>query len=95
VFRDYDQASEGITGTVAPVKIENVVTPVKRKFEEMLTPAPAFPLTPPATVKSETVSFDVKIETKTTIKVKEHFVRRSKRRKRGNATDDPFGEILK
>jgi hypothetical protein len=93
VFRDYDQVSEGITGTVAPVKIEDVVTPVKRKVEEMLTPAPAFPLTPPDIVKSETISLDVKIETETTIKGNENFVRRSKRRKGGNATDDPFGEI--
>jgi hypothetical protein len=59
----------------------------------MLTPAPAFPLTPPDTVKSETISLDVKIESETAIKGKEHFVRRSKRRKGGNATDDPFREI--
>ena len=71
------------------------MTPVKRKFEEVLaTPKVEFPLTPPATVKSETVSLDLQIESdETTTKFHEHYVRRSRRRKVVRPVEDPFGEI--
>jgi hypothetical protein len=73
---------------------ENVLTPVKRKVEVLKTPKMEFPLTPPATVKSETASLDLRIETDgITSKVEEHFVRRSKRRKVTGTVEDPFGEI--
>jgi hypothetical protein len=90
VFRDYDAAAE--TGSVSSQ--ENIVTPVKRKVEVLTTPKVDFPLTPPATVKSETVSLDLQIETDgITTRVQEHFVRRSKRRKVTGTIEDPFGEI--
>jgi len=85
VFRDYD-----VNETVE-VKTE-VVTPVKkRKMEELTTPKVEFPLTPPATLKSESVSIDLQIEeSEERTKVIERFVRRSKRRRVGIATDNPF-----
>lgn len=70
------------------------MTPVKRKVEMMSTPKVEFPLTPPATVKSETVSLDIHIESDgITTEAHEHFVRRSKRRKITGPVEDPFGEI--
>jgi hypothetical protein len=75
---------------VQSTKIE-VVTPVKRKVIEIATPKMEFPLTPPATVKSE-VTFDFKIEeNENGVKVTEHFVRRSKRRRIGPG--DPFEDV--
>jgi len=73
------------------------VTPVKRKVEMISTPKVEYPFTPPATVKNETVSLDLQMESDgITTEVKEHFVRRSKRRKiTGSVEDpeDPFGDI--
>ena len=73
----------------------NVMTPVKRKVEEDLaTPKVEFPLTPPETVKSETVSLNIPIGSdEITTKVTEHFVGRSKRRRVTRSNDDPFGEL--
>jgi hypothetical protein len=91
VFRDYDGAEEESEGKMTLDKIE-AVTPVKRKFEETTSSTVVFPLTPPATVKSEATSFDLRIEKdEMTTRVTEHFVRRSKRQKPGSSTDDPFG----
>jgi hypothetical protein len=91
VFRDYDGAEEGSERMTTPGKIE-ADTPVKRKFEETITSTVVFPLTPPATVKSEATSFDLRVEKdEMTTRVTEHFVRRSKRQKPGSSTDDPFG----
>jgi hypothetical protein len=71
-------------------KMVEVVTPVKRKMEDISSTFD-FPLTPPSTVKSEKISHDLKIESdEITTKVTEHFVRRSKRRKTTDTKDDPF-----
>jgi len=85
VFRDYDVLD--ITKSV-DTKVEETIleinTPVKRKTEE-------YPLTPPATIKSEKSSYEIKIESdEITTKVTEHFVRRSKRRRTIDPKDNPF-----
>lgn len=88
VFRDYD-ATDAVSSTETKIeeKIVEVVTPMKRKMEDMLSTLD-FPLTPPATVKSEKISYDLKIESdELTTK---DFVRRSKRRKTIGTQDDPF-----
>ena len=90
VFRDYDAAVDN----VAVASQETVVTPVKRKVEDFGTTKVDFPLTPPATVKSETLSINIQIEEdEITTKVHEHFVRRSKRRKTTSTIEDPFGDV--
>ena len=70
------------------------MTPVKRKFEEVLaTPKVEFPLTPPSTVKSEAVSLDSQVESDgITTKIHDHYVRRSRRRKVTGSVEDPFGD---
>lgn len=52
-----------------------------------------FPLTPPASVKSETISLDLQIERcGITTKLQEHFGGRSMRQKVNRVTGDPFEE---
>lgn len=81
MFRDYANASQ--VEEAVPVKLE-VVTPVKKRVLDIVTPKTEFPLTPLATVKSEIVTFDLKLENEDGTKVTEHFVRRSKRRRTGH-----------
>ena len=91
VFRDYD-ATDSVSSTETKIetKIVEVVTPMKRKMEDMSSTLD-FPLTPPATVKSEKISNDLKIESdELTTKVSAQFVRKSKRRKTIGTKDDPF-----
>lgn len=91
MFSDYE-ATDSVASTETKIeeKIVEVVTPVKRKMEYMPSTLD-FPLTPPATVKSEKISYDLKMESdETTTKVTEHFVRRSKRRRTIETKDDPF-----
>jgi hypothetical protein len=90
VFKDYD-ATDSVASMETKIeeKMVEVVTPMKRKMEDISTFD--FPLTPPATVKSEKISHDLKIESdEITTKVTAHFVRRSKRRKTTDTKDDPF-----
>ena len=91
VFRDYDATeSEKSVETKVEEKVLEIVTPVKRKIEETASTM-EFPLTPPATIKSEKVEYDLKIESdEITTKVTEHFVRRSKRRRIIESKDNPF-----
>jgi hypothetical protein len=91
VFRDYDVLD--ITKSV-DTKVEETIleinTPVKRKTEEFAATM-EYPLTPPATIKSEKSSYEIKIESdEITTKVTEHFVRRSKRRRTIDPKDNPF-----
>ena len=84
MFRDYDVSADSVTLSTG---VKEIVTPVKRKVNEVVTPTVDFPLTPPATVKSETISIEM------TSEVNEHFVRRSKRRRITTTTDDPFEDV--
>lgn len=87
MFRDYDVTANSATITA---KIE-ALTPVKRKSD--IETGVQFPLTPPPTVESDTVSLDIKIEgEEITTEINKHFVRRSKRRKIAKTIDDPFGD---
>jgi N-glycosylase/DNA lyase len=90
VFRDYDGPdSVDSVETKTEEKVTEMVTPMKRKMEDIASTMD-FPLTPPATIKSEKISFDLEIESdQITTKVTEHFVRRSKRR-RIDSKDNPF-----
>ena len=69
-------------------KVEEALTPVKRKADNFGTPW-TFPLTPPPTIKSETVSLDIKVEI---TEINEKFRRQSKRRKVGGNIKHSFGE---
>jgi hypothetical protein len=91
VFKDYNATDsyESIE-TKVEERIMEVVTPMKRKTEETTT-AMDFPLTPPATIKSEKISYEIKIESdEITTNLTEHFVRRSKRRRTVDPKDNPF-----
>jgi hypothetical protein len=81
VFRDYAKTSQ--VEEAVSVKLE-VLTPVKKRVLDIVTPKIEFPLTPLTTVKSESVTFDLKFENEDGTKVTEHFVRRSKRRRIGH-----------
>ena len=95
VFRDYDatMSEKSVDITSVDEKVLEIVTPVKRKTvatEESVSTM-EFPLTPPATIKSEKIEYDLKIGShEITTKVTEHFVRRSKRRRTGASKDNPF-----
>jgi hypothetical protein len=92
VFKDYNGTdSYDSIETKVDEKIMEVaiVTPMKRKTDEATAPMD-FPLTPPATIKSEMISYDLKIESDgITTNVTEHFVR-SKRRRTVDPKDNPF-----
>lgn len=74
-FRDYNDNSDAI----AKSEVEEALTPKKRKLDDLGT-AMAFPLIPPPTIKSETISIDVKVEIN---EINEKLRSRSKRPKIG------------
>jgi hypothetical protein len=76
VFRDYNDNTEAI----AKGDVEEAVTPKKRKLDDLGSPV-EFPLTPPPTIKSETISIDVAVDTN---EIKEKLRSRSKRPKIGS-----------
>ena len=84
MFRDYGNTTE----TTTKGNVEEAVTPIKRKGDEVGAQAD-FSLTPPPTVKSETVSIDLKAEI---TEINEKLGRRSKRQKIGGGIEDPFGK---
>lgn len=83
VFKDYDGTRE------ASGKVELATTPLKA----FSTPSMDFPLTPPATVKSETIALELCIEEDVrTSKDNRHIARRSKRRKISSNAEDSFDD---
>ena len=77
VFKDYDSAAEK-TATIV-TDAEKTTTPVKGNAVVVTTPRMELPLTPPATIRSETTSLDLQFESREI--VNDRTVARRKRRK--------------
>ena len=83
MFKDYDGTRE-VSG-----KVEPATTPLNA----LSAPSMDFPLTPPATVKSEMIVSELCIEEEVrTSEDNRHVTRRSKRRKISKNAEDDFDE---